>query len=122
MGTYNLATAQIDNSTKRHVGDTVIQYFTSYCNSIRFSRGTGIPTNVIPARPKALEMHKVNIIPNGVLRAHVARAEACLQMGILYLLQENVIGYIKCGLNLRRGNWKQLQWLLSPHVNSIKSY
>jgi hypothetical protein len=113
MGTYNIATAQIDTASKRNVGDTVIQYFTSYCNSIRFSRGTGIPTNVMPARPKALEMHKVNTIPNGVLRAHVARAEACLQMGILYLLQENVTGYIKCGLNLRRGNKKQVSKLNS---------
>ncbi|KAI8641361.1 hypothetical protein BD408DRAFT_483552 [Parasitella parasitica] len=102
MSTYGIATAQIDNSTKRNVGGTVIQYLSSYCNTIKFSRGKGVPTNVTPAKPKALEMHKVNIIPNGVLRAHVVKAEACLQMAILYLLQESVTGYIKCGLNLRR--------------------
>lgn len=104
MSTYTLATAQIDNSTKRNVGDSVFQYISSYYNSIRISRGTGIPTNVNPVKPKALEMHKVNTIPNGVLRAHVVRAESCLQMAILYLLQENVSGYIKCGLNIKRGN------------------
>ncbi|GAN00872.1 tetratricopeptide repeat protein 39A isoform X2 [Mucor ambiguus] len=102
MSTYNLASAQIGNSTKRNVGGTVIQYFTSYCNSIKFSRGSGVPTNVTPVKPKALETHKVNTIPNGVLRAHVVKAEACLQIAILYLLQETITGYIKCGLNLRR--------------------
>ncbi|KAI7890009.1 uncharacterized protein EV154DRAFT_445205 [Mucor mucedo] len=102
MSTYNLATAQIDNATKKNVGDTVIQYFASYCNYIKFSRGTGVPTHVTPAKPKALEMHKVHTVPNGVLRAHVAKAEACLQMAILHLLKESVSGYIKCGLNLKR--------------------
>lgn len=103
MSTYNLANSQIDNSTNKNIGGIVIQYFASYCNSIKFSRGTGVPTNITPAKPKALEMHKVNTIPNGILRAHVVKAEACLQMAILYLLQESVSGYIKCGLNLRRG-------------------
>lgn len=105
MSTYSLATAQIDNSTKSNIGGTVFQYLSSYYNSIRISRGTGIPTDVNPVKPKALEMHKVNTIPNGVLRAHVVRAETCLQMAILYLLQENVAGYIKCGLNLKRGKY-----------------
>lgn len=103
MSTYNLATAQIDNATKKNVGDTVIQYFASYCNYIKFSRGTGVPTHVTPAKPKSLETHKIHTVPNGVLRAHVAKAEACLQMAILHLLQESVTGYIKCGLNLKRG-------------------
>ncbi|KAG2235250.1 hypothetical protein INT48_004717, partial [Thamnidium elegans] len=102
MSTYNLATAQIDNATKKNMGDTVIQYFTTYRNYIKLYRGTGVPTHVSPAKPKALEMHKINTVPNGVLRAHVAKAEACLQMAILHLLQENVTGYIKCGLNLKR--------------------
>ncbi|KAG1078383.1 hypothetical protein G6F42_024291 [Rhizopus arrhizus] len=104
VATYNLANAQIDNATRKNVGGTVIHYLASYCNSIKFSRGSGVPTNVAPAKPKALEMHKVNIIPNGVLRAHVVKAEACLQMAILYLSQESMTGYIKCGLNLRRGS------------------
>ncbi|CAO0800987.1 unnamed protein product [Mucor circinelloides] len=105
VATYNLANAQIDNATRKNVGGTVIHYLASYCNSIKFSRGSGVPTNVAPAKPKALEMHKVNIIPNGVLRAHVVKAEACLQMAILYLSQESMTGYIKCGLNLRRGSY-----------------
>jgi restriction endonuclease Mrr len=103
MSTYSLSSAQIDKATKKNVSETVYQYFTSYCNYIKSSRGTGVPTHVTPAKPKALEMHKINTVPNGVLRAHVAKAEACLQMAILHLLQESVTGFIKCGLNLRRG-------------------
>ncbi|CEP11216.1 hypothetical protein [Parasitella parasitica] len=102
MSTYSIATAQIDNSTKRNVGGTVVQFLSSYCNTIKFSRGSGVPTKVAPAKPKALETHKVNTIPNGILRAHIVKAEACLQMAILYLLQESITGYIKCGLNMRR--------------------
>jgi hypothetical protein len=104
MSTYNLASAQIDNSTKKNIGDTVIQYLSSYCHYIKFTSGTGVPTYITPAKPRQLEMHKIDIVSNGVLRAHVAKAEASLQMAILYLLQESVTGYIKCGLNLKRGN------------------
>lgn len=100
---YSIANAQIDNATKKNMSDTVIQYFNTYRNYIKFSRGTGVPTHVTPAKPKALEAHKVETVPNGILRAHVAKAEACLQMAILHLLQESVAGYIKCGLNLKRG-------------------
>ncbi|KAI8335510.1 hypothetical protein BC941DRAFT_472167 [Chlamydoabsidia padenii] len=39
---------------------------------------------------------------NGVLRAQVIQAECCLLMGILQLTQENMAGYLKCGLNLRK--------------------
>lgn len=87
----------------------MIQYFSSYCNYIKLSRGTAVPIYVSPVKPKQLEMHKVDIISNGVLRAHVSRAEACLQIAILHLLQESVTGYIKCGLNLRRGKCILLQ-------------
>ena len=111
MSTYTLANAQIDNATKKNVGDTVFQYFASCRNYIKFSRGTGVPTHVTPANPKALEMHKVVTIPNGILRAHVAKAEACLQMAILQLLQESVTGYIKCGLNLKRGSDQRVNTL-----------
>lgn len=104
MSTYNLANAQIDNATKKNIGDTVIQYISSYCLYVKFiTSGTGIPTYVGPAKPRQLEMHKVDLVTNGVLRAHVAKAEASLQMAILYLQQENGTGYIKCGLNLKRG-------------------
>jgi hypothetical protein len=42
-------------------------------------------------------------IPNGVLRANVIRAECCLLIGMLQMTQESVVGYLKCGLNLKKG-------------------
>ncbi|CAO3593417.1 unnamed protein product [Absidia cylindrospora] len=56
-----------------------------------------------------------NFKSNGVLRAHVIKAESCLLMGILQLTQENMAGYLKCGLNLRKACsgyelvWKEYQ-------------
>ncbi|KAF7721417.1 hypothetical protein EC973_004703 [Apophysomyces ossiformis] len=100
--TYGLTTAQIDAATKKSVGDSVVQYFTSYYNYIKYARGTGLPASPKPASQKDVEQHKISFVPNGILRAHVAKAECCLQIAILQLLQENVMGYIKCGINLRR--------------------
>ncbi|KAI8376311.1 uncharacterized protein BYT42DRAFT_382412 [Radiomyces spectabilis] len=103
MSAYDVATAQINGATKRTMGDTVVRYFTNYYNSIKFNaRRTGLPASPKPATHTSLEKHKITFIPNGVLRAHVAKAECCLQMAILNLLQENVVGYIKCGLNIKR--------------------
>ncbi|KAI9497886.1 hypothetical protein BDB00DRAFT_802371 [Zychaea mexicana] len=102
MVTYSLATAQIDAATKKNVGDSVVQYFTSYYNHIKYSRTNGLPASPKPATPQAIKKQKITFVPNGILRAHVAKAECCLQIAILQLLQESVVGYIKCGLNLRR--------------------
>jgi hypothetical protein len=45
--------------------------------------------------------------PNGVLRAQVIKAESCLLMGILQLTQETMTGYLKCGLNFRKGKGRE---------------
>ncbi|KAI8376318.1 uncharacterized protein BYT42DRAFT_498959 [Radiomyces spectabilis] len=100
--TYGLASAQIDAATKKSVGDSVVQYFASYYQYIKYSRGNALPASPKPATKDAIRKNNITFVPNGVLRAHVAKAEACLQIAILNLLQESVLGYIKCGLNLRR--------------------
>ncbi|KAL0094271.1 hypothetical protein F4703DRAFT_1817470 [Phycomyces blakesleeanus] len=102
MTTYNMATAQIDLAMKKSVGDSVVQYFSTYYNYIKYSRGNALPSNMKPASERDIEANKVTFVPNGVLRAHVVKAESCLQIAILQLLQESVVGYIKCGINLRR--------------------
>lgn len=102
---YSIANAQIDAATKKTVGNSVYQAMSSYYHYIKFARGSGgLPASPKPATMKSIRNEGVTFIPNGVLRAHVAKAECCLQIAILQLLQENVMGYIKCGLNLRRGN------------------
>ncbi|KAI8336822.1 hypothetical protein BC941DRAFT_354020 [Chlamydoabsidia padenii] len=102
--TYNLANAQIDVATKKNVGDSVVSYVSSYYQHIKYSRGSsnGLPSSPKPVTKRSIQEEGVDFLPNGVLRAHVAKAECCLQMAILQLLQENVMDYIKCGLNLRR--------------------
>ncbi|CEP18575.1 hypothetical protein [Parasitella parasitica] len=101
--TYSIANAQIDAATKKSVGNSVYQAMNSYYNYIKFARGSaGLPTSPKPATMKSIQRDGVTFVPNGVLRAHVAKAECCLQIAILQLLQENVMGYIKCGMNLRR--------------------
>jgi hypothetical protein len=76
----------------------------SYYNSyFKFSRNTGgLPVSPKPETTRSIR-NGVDFISNGVLRAHVAKAECCLQIAIIQLLQENVMNYIKCGMNLRRG-------------------
>ncbi|KAI9313894.1 hypothetical protein BX666DRAFT_1863708 [Dichotomocladium elegans] len=103
LGAYSLAAAQIDAATKRNVGDSVVQYFSSYYNYVKYSRNTSpLPASPTPATRESIKKQKIKFVPNGILRAHVVKAESCLQIAILQLLQENVVGYIKCGLNLRR--------------------
>lgn len=108
--TYSIASAQIDAASKKTVGNSVYQAMSSYYNYIKFARGSGgLPASPKPATLKSIQKDGVTFVPNGVLRAHVAKAECCLQIAILQLLQENVMGYIKCGMNLRRGkNIKKL--------------
>lgn len=113
--TYSIANAQIDAASKKSVGNSVYQAMSSYYNYIKFARGSGgLPASPKPATLKSIQKDGVTFVPNGVLRAHVAKAECCLQIAILQLLQENVMGYIKCGMNLRRGKREALnpdsQW------------
>lgn len=66
------------------------------------SNTTGLPTNTAPL-PQEARDKKPEFILNGALRAHVVRSECCLLMAMLHLHQETVVGYLKAGLNLRRG-------------------
>lgn len=83
--TFSIAKAQIDAAKKT---SKVSGYFSGYYSYLK--------------RDKS-QNHQTNPPPNGVLRAHVVKAECCLLIAVLQLLQESVMGYIKCGLNLRRG-------------------
>ncbi|KAI9244765.1 hypothetical protein BY458DRAFT_567371 [Sporodiniella umbellata] len=97
---YHMASAQIDKATNKHVGHTIVNYFSTCRQYIRLSKA--LPTHIKPSSPKKLETDTAHFIPNGVLRAYVAKGEACLQIAIIYLLQESCAAYTKCGLNLRR--------------------
>ncbi|KAH8554139.1 hypothetical protein BGW37DRAFT_483589 [Umbelopsis sp. PMI_123] len=92
--TCAIAQAQIDAaSAKRPFKEAVSHYISSIITQNR----TGLPDTpkVNPDEPKTF-------LPNGVLRAHVIKAEGSLLIGMLHLCQENVTGYLKCGLSIRR--------------------
>lgn len=94
--TCAIAQAQIDAaSAKRPFKETVSHYISSIITQNR----TGLPDTpkVNPDEPKSF-------LPNGVLRAHVVKAEGSLLISMLHLCQENVSGYLKCGFSIRRGN------------------
>ncbi|OBZ90684.1 Tetratricopeptide repeat protein 39C [Choanephora cucurbitarum] len=99
---YTMATAQISRASGSYIGSSIFQYVSSCYQNLKSSRASAIPIHATPVKPKLIETHKTHIIPNGTLRAHVIKAEACLQMAILYLFQEKIASYVKCGLNLRR--------------------
>lgn len=96
--TYNIANSQIDNTiTKAPKKRT----FASYFSTLSTSNHTGLPANP-PLLKKHAEGDGPRYLCNGVLRANVVKAESCLLMGMLQMTQESVVGYLKCGLNLRR--------------------
>lgn len=82
--TFSIANAQIDAAKKPPT--KVSDYFSGYFRSKTSSSGS-----------------QQECPSNGVLRAHVIKAECCLLIAIIQLLQESVMSYIKCGFNLRRG-------------------
>lgn len=106
--TYDFADAQIDAASckKKPLKDTVASYLTNFMTS----NSTGLPTNTRPLSQEELkDQHQ--FLPNGVLRAHVIKAECSLLMAIIHLTQETVMGYLKMGLNLRRAyNSYSLVW------------
>lgn len=81
---------------------------------------TGLPTNTAPLTQQELK-NQPDFLSNGVLRAHVIRAECCLLIAMVYLSQETVIGYLKAGLNLRRGNvWPTCYCITCTVLNFIQ--
>lgn len=103
---YNTAKSQIENASfKRSIKESVSQYFSTLLNRNK----SGLPASPPPASrhdSHGFPKGEPNFIPNGVLRAHVIKAECCLLMAVLQMTQESVLGYLRCGLNLRRGTWQ----------------
>ncbi|KAJ3128165.1 Tetratricopeptide repeat protein 39B [Nowakowskiella sp. JEL0407] len=52
---------------------------------------------------KSVSDSRTPIVENGLLRAHVIKAEVNLLIGLLCLFQESVLGLIRAGLRLRKG-------------------
>jgi hypothetical protein len=85
-------------SAKKPLKDTISHYF----SHLTGSNPTNLPTNTRPLNKDELGSEP-NFMPNGALRAHVIKGECSLLIAMIYLSQETAVGYIKTGLNLRRG-------------------
>ncbi|KAG1646621.1 hypothetical protein G6F44_000637 [Rhizopus delemar] len=85
--TYTIASAQ--SGTAKGTSK-ITSYISNYYNYLRSNKAS--PST----RPST------DYVPNGALRALVIEAECSLQIAILHLLQESVLGYFKCALNLER--------------------
>jgi hypothetical protein len=84
--TYTIAQAQIVNTNRRP---------TSLMTS--FTRYFGEKSTTTP----------LTFLANSILRAHVIKAEASLLTAILQLLRGSLVGYLRCGLHLRRGRRRE---------------
>lgn len=82
------------------------EYFTHHWMGSTSS--TRLPNNASPY--SKFELQENQLMSNGALRAHVIKAEASLLMAIIYLSMETVVGYLKAGLNLRRGKKKKKEY------------
>jgi hypothetical protein len=120
--TYDIANTQLEAAKK---SSKVSGYFSGYYNYLKKKDGSpadaATPEGASTARPTS------SYPPNSVLRAHVLKAECCLQIAILQLLQESVMGYVKCGLNLRRAYssysyvWSEYQKMGADHLAFMDS-
>lgn len=112
--TYDIANVQLEEST---LSSKVSGYFSGYYNYLKKKETNTTTDPVTMSAPRQTGDYP----PNGVLRAHVLKAECCLQIAILQLLQESVMGYVKCGLNLRRAYssysyvWQEYQKMGADH-------
>jgi hypothetical protein len=110
---YTVAKTQVENSTsQKPFKDTVRNYLSSF---MPYTKTSNLPAPNL-SHNRNTTVRENSFIPNGVLRAHVIKGECCLLSSILQLTQENMLGYLKCGLNLRRGNLivTQNYYLLLP--------
>ncbi|RUS12539.1 hypothetical protein BC937DRAFT_87588, partial [Endogone sp. FLAS-F59071] len=107
--TYSLANAQIDaTAPKKPLKESVSQYIATYYQFFT-ANNTGLPATPPPLSSE--EVAQSQFLSNGVLRAHVVKAECCLLIAMMQLSQESIVGYLKCGLNLRRAyNSYSLVW------------
>ncbi|KAI8085121.1 uncharacterized protein BX664DRAFT_179271 [Halteromyces radiatus] len=115
--TYDIAKAQLDAAKKPSL---IAGYISNYMGK----NNTDTKTVV---RPSEMSSAHSQYPPNGVMRAHVLKAECCLQIAIIQLLQESVMSYVKCGLNLRRAYssytivWQEFKKMGSDHTKYMDS-
>lgn len=116
--TYQFANGQISAAyAYKPLKDKMSDYITNLMGT----NTTGLPNKTAPISPEKLKTQP-DFIPNGALRAHVIKSECCLLMAMVYLKQETVVGYLKCGLNLRRGTYMKKRGLCQTKFSVTHRY
>ncbi|KAI8066622.1 hypothetical protein BC940DRAFT_354960 [Gongronella butleri] len=118
--TYDLTTSQLEATVRQHsiFGHSVFQYLQHCYYYIKCGN------HHISSHPRPVNTPEAYTC-NGILRAHVIKAECCLQMAILYLMQGTYIGYLRCGINLRRAYssyffvWQEHQRMDQGHSHML---
>jgi len=125
--TYDIANTQLEAAKK---SSKVSGYFSGYYSYLKKKGDSPTDAAAAAAAPEgaaSTARPTSSYPPNSVLRAHVLKAECCLQIAILQLLQESVMGYVKCGLNLRRAYssysyvWSEYQKMGADHLAFMDS-
>ncbi|KAI9467864.1 MAG: hypothetical protein EXX96DRAFT_538254 [Benjaminiella poitrasii] len=100
---YNISKAQIDRATTKKANNHSL--WLAYLSNFVSTNQSGLPkdvTSTANSNRTYSSKNKPIFISNGILRATVVKAECCLLMAMLQIMQENSIGYLKCGINLRK--------------------
>ncbi|KAG2226971.1 hypothetical protein INT45_006378 [Circinella minor] len=123
---YTIAKAQIDSaSIKRSLKDSLSQYFSTFMVNNSSELASPAPVITTSTTTSAGATNGPIFLSNGVLRAHVIKAECSLFMAILQLSRENVVDYLKCGLNLRRAHksytivWQEYKRMGQEHTKRM---
>ncbi|KAI7905350.1 uncharacterized protein BX663DRAFT_430009 [Cokeromyces recurvatus] len=97
---YNISKVQTNDAIvkKPYYQSLWSTYFPTFISTTKY----GLPSADPPLLIENDKVYKHQFISNGILRAYAVKAESCLLMGILYMLQEDAIGYLKCSLKLRK--------------------
>ncbi|KAI8086338.1 uncharacterized protein BX664DRAFT_282174 [Halteromyces radiatus] len=133
LRTYHLTTTELEMTVKQQsafFGHPVLQY-AQHCYYYLTCGNHHLASHPTPRRHRQLnpfssqQQKGEQFVSNGILRAHIIKAESCLQMAILYLLQGSYSSYIKCGINIRRAYasyyfvWQEQQRMGQFHANHI---
>ncbi|OZJ04723.1 hypothetical protein BZG36_01780, partial [Bifiguratus adelaidae] len=99
---FTLANAQINLATPRSpITDSVRNYINTSYSYLKSPKGP-LPTSPPPMAPSRIRASEAPFLPNGILRAHVVKAECCLLTATLHLAQQSLTGYLRAGVNLKQ--------------------
>ncbi|OZJ04448.1 hypothetical protein BZG36_02815 [Bifiguratus adelaidae] len=97
------ASAQIQAATpKQSITEKVSDYVQNIGAYFTPSTAAGLPQSPPPLTDTQRRLERRAFLSNGILRAHIIKAECSMLLGMLQYSSDTINGYLKCGFNLRR--------------------